>query len=232
MRQKAQRCDAAAWSSLLTRRAAASGSLGGWGRLGLSLMLTVAVAGCRHRHPQPVVLPPPTPVALIEVPPPANPPMLEEPKAKLPAVPVATSAAKPKRLHKRAAKTASATATPGAPAAGTQMGAPTQVAKTDPVAAPADKAEAQVSTIGALTVGGEQSPRALQDAADLIAANERRLTGLNAEVAKAQAALVSKVRNFQKDAQQALSSGDAEGAKTLATKGKLLLDDLDKPAAQ
>jgi ribosomal protein S20 len=39
---------------------------------------------------------------------------------------------------------------------------------------------------------------------------------------------VSKVRNFWKDAQDALKSGDAEGAKTLATKAKLLLDDLEK----
>jgi len=36
------------------------------------------------------------------------------------------------------------------------------------------------------------------------------------------------VRNFRKDAQEALKSGDAEGAKTLATKAKLLLDDLEK----
>ncbi len=38
---------------------------------------------------------------------------------------------------------------------------------------------------------------------------------------------MSNVRNFQKQAQQALKTGDAEGAKTLATKGKLLLDDLE-----
>ena len=43
-----------------------------------------------------------------------------------------------------------------------------------------------------------------------------------------QKAQVSKVKNFLKDAQDALKSGDAEGAKTLATKAKLLLDDLEK----
>ncbi len=41
-------------------------------------------------------------------------------------------------------------------------------------------------------------------------------------------AQVSKVKNFLKDAQEALKTGDAEGAKTLATKAKLLLDDLEK----
>ncbi len=40
---------------------------------------------------------------------------------------------------------------------------------------------------------------------------------------------MSKIKNFQRQAKQAMSSGDAEGAKTLATKAKLLLDDLDKP---
>ena len=76
------------------------------------------------------------------------------------------------------------------------------------------------------TVGGDQSPRNKQEAASLIAANERRLTAESGgHVAPA---LLSKVRNFQKEAEQALNSGDAEGAKTLATKGKLLLDDLDR----
>jgi phage shock protein A len=40
------------------------------------------------------------------------------------------------------------------------------------------------------------------------------------------------VRNFQKQAQQALKAGDPEGAKMLATKGKLLLDDLTDPSGQ
>ena len=85
--------------------------------------------------------------------------------------------------------------------------------------------------IGALTVGGEQSPRALQEASELLAANERRLSAINGEALKSQAELLGKVRNFQRDAQVALHSGDAEGAKTLATKGKLLLDDFDKAGA-
>jgi len=35
-------------------------------------------------------------------------------------------------------------------------------------------------------------------------------------------AQISKVRNFQRQAQEALNSGDAEGAKTLATKAKVI----------
>ena len=44
----------------------------------------------------------------------------------------------------------------------------------------------------------------------------------------AEKAQISKIRNFQRQAQEALTSGDLEGAKTLATKAKLLLDDLEK----
>jgi hypothetical protein len=36
------------------------------------------------------------------------------------------------------------------------------------------------------------------------------------------------VRHFLDQAQQALNSGDADGAMNLATKAKLLMDDLEK----
>jgi ribosomal protein S20 len=84
------------------------------------------------------------------------------------------------------------------------------------------------TAIGALTAGGEASPQTKQEAADLIASSEKRLNALPAKKAEDEKAQVSKVKNFLKDAQEALKSGDAEGAKTLATKAKLLLDDLEK----
>jgi ribosomal protein S20 len=84
------------------------------------------------------------------------------------------------------------------------------------------------TAIGALTAGGEASPQTKQEAADLIASSEKRLNALSAQKAEEEKAQVSKVKNFLKDAQEALKSGDAEGAKTLATKAKLLLDDLEK----
>jgi ribosomal protein S20 len=62
----------------------------------------------------------------------------------------------------------------------------------------------------------------------LIASIEKRLNALSAQQTDEQKAQVSKVKNFLKDSQEALKSGDAEGAKTLATKAKLLLDDLEK----
>jgi ribosomal protein S20 len=170
--------------------------------------LTVGLGGCRHRTQiatLPAVL---TPVALEEIPEPENLPMVEAQPAKLPPVPAVTSAGKLKRERRR----------PAPKAAPVQE--PVQVAS----AAPAPEETA----IGALTAGGEASPQIKQEATELITASEKRLNALPAQKAEDEKAQVSKVKNFLKDAQEALNTGDAEGAKTLATKAKLLLDDLEK----
>src|SRR5258708_6306212 len=168
--------------------------------------LMVGLGGCRHK-PQLAPLPPAmTPVALEEIPEPENLPMVEAPQIKLPPVPVATNA-KPKRERKK-------------PAPKVTTPEPVQVAAAIP--------PPEETAIGALTAGGEASPQTKQEAADLIASSEKRLNALPAKKAEDEKAQVSKVKNFLKDAQDALKSGDAEGAKTLATKAKLLLDDLEK----
>ena len=190
----------------------------------LGSALLVSTTACHHRRAQPVLLPPQTPVPLVNVPAPNNAPLVEETKTKLPAVPVADQTAKLKKPKKRQKSTATAAAVtpPGTPALAAK---PADATPADDTAQ--SKAAAQDAAIGALTAGGEQNPRTQQEATELIAANERRLNELSTDAAKTQSPLVSKARNFQRDAQQALKSGDAEGAKTLATKGKLLLDDLD-----
>lgn len=170
--------------------------------------LAVGLGGCRHK---PVVAPLPpvqTPVALLEIPEPDNLPMVDTPQIKLPPVPYALNA-KPKRERRR-------------PAPKVVPPEPVQVASTPPAPTPEETA------IGALTAGGEANPQTKQEATDLIAASEKRLNALSAQKAEEEKAQISKVKNFLKDAQDALKSGDAEGAKTLATKAKLLLDDLEK----
>jgi ribosomal protein S20 len=172
--------------------------------------LTLGLSGCRHKTqlaPLPPVL---TPVALIEIPPMADPPMIEVPQVRLPPIPIAVAAAKPKREHRRTApKVATAPTT-----------APAQVASAEP---PPD-----VAAIGALTAGEDANPQTKQEASDLITSTEKRLNGLSAQMVEDEKAQISKVKNFLRDAQDALKSGDAEGAKTLATKAKLLLDDMEK----
>ncbi len=199
----------------------------------LSLVLLLS-GGCHHRQTKTLVLPPPAPVPLDNggtptavLPPP--------PKPKLPDVPVAEAATQPKKVKKHAAKTTAAAApVPAPPAAqGTSAtpppgGAPAGPASEAAAAAGATTAASagSASAIGALTAGSEQNPKTMQEAAELISSNERRLSSLTSQLAQAQASLVSKVRTFQRAAQQALGTGDAEGARTLAMKGKLLLDDL------
>lgn len=180
-------------------------------------LLCLGAAGCRHKKVQPVVLPQQTPVALEPVKTPEQPPMLETPKPEQPPVPVASAASRPMPRKKRS-KPAVAAAPPPAP-----VEPPTQTvtAEGSPVA----------TAIGELTPGGEQNSKTLQEASDLIASNEKRLGALSETKAKTQRSLISKVRNFQREAQQAMQSGDLEGAKTLATKAKLLLDDIEKEGA-
>jgi ribosomal protein S20 len=172
--------------------------------------LTVGLGGCRHKA-QVVILPTIlTPVALEEIPEPENLPMVDVEQTNLPPVPAVASAGKPKREKKKPApKMAS-------------VPEPTQIASVTPPPSAEDTA------IGALTPGGETNPQTKQEAADLITSSEKRLNALPTQKAEEEKAQVSKVKNFLKDAQDALKTGDAEGAKTLATKAKLLLDDLEK----
>ena len=170
--------------------------------------LAFGAEGCRKKVQVPPLPQIQAPVALETPPPQEHPPMIEPPVVNLPPVPVASNATKPKQRKRPAAKT---TAAPEPPV---------QVASVEP--AP------EATAIGELTSGGEANPKLQQEAADMIAANEKRLNGLSAQMSDEQKAQVSKVKNFQRQAQEALNSGDVEGAKTLATKAKLLLDDLLK----
>lgn len=181
----------------------------------LSAALCVGAAGCRHKQAQPIVLPQQTPVALQPAVVPDQSVLLEAPKPPLPPVPVAEAASKPKPKKKRVK--------PIVPAAPAVIEPPPQVATAEETP--------EATAIGALTPGGEKDPKTQQEASDLIEANDKRLRALPEEKAKSQRSLISKVRNFQRQAQQAMRSGDLEGAKTLATKAKLLLDDIEKDSA-
>jgi hypothetical protein len=81
--------------------------------------------------------------------------------------------------------------------------------------------------IGALTSGGDATPQSQQQARDLIASVDRRITGLPAKVADAQKPQLRQVRKFLDQAKQALNSGDTDGATNLATKAKVLMDELE-----
>ncbi len=168
-------------------------------------------SGCMHLHKAPKlpVLPPVlTPIPLVTVPPPANLPLIAAPVVSLPPMPIAAAAATPRRERRRLA--------PKSATAPAEETIPEPEPMTDEAA------------IGDLTAGGAANPQAQHEAASLIHTIELRLNGLSPQIARRQRSQVNRVRNFWKQAQEALNSGDVEGATTLATKAKLLLDDLDR----
>jgi ribosomal protein S20 len=183
-------------------------------RTALGVGLLCGLSGCRHKTqlaPLPAIQ---TQVDLLDIPEPDNLPLLEPTPVNTLPEPTAAAATRLKRERKKPVKMAPPTVStvPTAPA----------------VPAASVEPSPEVTAIGALTAGGETNPQAKQEAEDLIASIEKRLNAFTAQTTDDQKAQISKVRNFWRDAQAALKSGDAEGAKTLATKAKLLLDDLEK----
>lgn len=176
------------------------------------LLCTGAIAGlsgCRHKQMVPLLLAAPQ----LEAPtmPPLqtlSPPMTADLPDKVALGPQAVvTEAKPKRTPKKIVSKA-----PAEDTADTASVAPVPAA----------------AAIGQLSAGGVSNSETQQAAVDLIAGSEKRLDTLPKGVEGQQLAQIRKVRYFLRQAQQALNTGDAEGARTLATKAKLLLDDLEK----
>jgi hypothetical protein len=86
------------------------------------------------------------------------------------------------------------------------------------------------SAIGQLTTGDSASgERTKHETADLIGATQQGLNGIKRPLSNEEKATAGQIRNYLKQAQQALDNGDADGAHLLATKAKVLLDELMKP---
>lgn len=170
--------------------------------------MMAALSGCRHRRPQLPVLPAVlAPIPLATLPPPTSEPMLQAPPSlpQMP-IPIAAAAANPRR-ERRHITPRTTTASP-------------EETTNEPVS--------EADAIGELTTGAAANPQAQQEAAEMISAIGNRLKTIPAQTARHQRTQINKIRNFWHQAQGALNSGDVEGAKTLATKAKLLLDDLEK----
>lgn len=189
-----------------------------------ALGLLLSSTGCfGHKPVRTVTLPQAkVPVMAETLPEPDPPPLLEAPEQEEAEIPIAAAAATPKKVVRRRpapAKTAiaptdAAGTVGGSPAPGTEAGA----------AGPMPEEDA----IGELSAGGDSTPQVQQEASEIIASNEKRISALPADVLRSKRSQISKIRNFQRQASEALKSGDAEGAKTLATKARVLLYDLDR----
>jgi hypothetical protein len=178
------------------------------GRLpALALFLAAGLAGCRHKN-MPVMLPQLVHAPLdLEIPSLSAPPIMiaEVPPPDLGPLPLPQPPAPAPRRRP-------------APSPKEETQAPVQVAE----AAPAELA------IGTLSTGGDLTPQSQQEAQDIISSILKRISALSTKTAESQKRQIRQVRYFLKQAQQALNSGDAEGAKNLATKARLLMDDLEK----
>jgi hypothetical protein len=93
---------------------------------------------------------------------------------------------------------------------------------------PAEQPAAPELSIGALSTGGDAKPQSLQQARDLIASVDRRITSLPSRSADAGRPQVRRVRNFLDQAKKALDTGDTDGAMNLANKAKVLMDELEQ----
>ena len=82
----------------------------------------------------------------------------------------------------------------------------------------------EVSAIGKLSSGDPSDLR--QQAEDSITATERGLNGMGRTLNDSEQKTAAQIREFLKQARQALASGDVDGAHTLAAKAKVLLSEL------
>lgn len=96
---------------------------------------------------------------------------------------------------------------------------PTQVAENPPAPEPPG-----VSAIGQLSSG--EPTRTYHESLELIAATERGLKGINRPLSDQEKKTASQIKQYLKQARQALNSGDVDGAATLAAKAQVLLREL------
>lgn len=173
---------------------------------GLALVFAVGLAGCHHKA-APFVIPSGAhaPVALETIPPPELPVVI----AGLPTPELPLPSSEPPIPTPRRRPTPKEEPQP-----------PVQVAS-----APESVA---LAAIGTLSTGGDAAPQSQQQAQELVASILKRIAALPAKMAESQKRQIRQIRNFIDQAQKALNSGDAEGAKNLATKANLLMDDLEK----
>lgn len=168
-------------------------------------LLPLLLAGCIHKSQvaQSTPLAPPiedVPPA-IHLPPPSElpPPDVTAPVQQPAPVVTTPPPAPPKKpaKHKRPANTTTQTASSGA---------------------------APVPAIGQLSSGDPPDMRQQTDTS--IAATEKALNGINRNLSDQERKTATQIREYLKEARAALSSGDIDGAHTLATKAKVLLDEL------
>jgi hypothetical protein len=183
-------------------------------------LLPLLLSACFNKpaHPPVQALPPPsstspkpetTTVAL----PPSAVTIPPQPLVTAPPLQTARVAKPPARRRKPKAQPAEADPGP-APAA-----APPAAAQQAAVAPPAVSAIGQLSSADPSDLRGETE--------ESIKTTERALSGLGSKLNDDEQKTVAQIREYLKQAREALASGDLDGAHTLAAKAKVLLSELN-----
>ncbi|MFP5276492.1 MAG: hypothetical protein ACLGPM_05215 [Acidobacteriota bacterium] len=179
-------------------------------------LLPLLLTGCFHRHQQaqnvpvaPPLSPAPAPVqtAPVQLPPTAT-AIPAQPKPAPPPQVAEKPAPKPVRRPVRRRH---------------HPAAPQTKNSTEEVAA---NGTPGVSAIGQLSSGDPIDERT--DTSESILAIEKSLNGIHRSLSSSEQKTADHIREFLKQARQALASGDVDGAHTLAAKAKVLLDELTK----
>jgi hypothetical protein len=136
---------------------------------------------------------------------------------------VKTTPTKPADTAQNSTGAPASSSQPSTPSSGTPSSGQSAVAQTAPNVGTG-------SPIGQLTTGDSAlGERTKHETADLIGETQQGLTGIKRSLSSEEKVTATQIRTFLKQAQQALDNGDTDGAHTLATKAKLLLDELTKP---
>ncbi len=223
-----------------------------------STFMLVSAMGCHHEAPQPQMPPmqaqappvtdPATHPVPMEIIPLEPKPDTSKTVASVPADTTPPPVAKPEKRRKPSAAkpqppaTATPTTAKAQPLATTPQAVTTPPAVVAPVqtqppaaqvptptASAAPHPSSAASPIGQLTEGDISGTAQVQEETEkLIASTERGLTGLQRPLNAQEQETAKQIKKFLEQARQALLAQDAGGAKTLATKASLLLNELKK----
>ena len=191
-------------------------------------LLPLLLTGCFHKTHQPPVevLAPP----ILDAPPPkpaSAPTDLPPPVVTVPGQNESTGTnaepQKPPVRHRKPPASSTQQATNGTPSASTPS-APSSGGSG--AAKSGTGGSGGVSAIGHLSTGNPSELR--QQTLESIAAVERGVNGISRRLSDQEQKTAAQIREYLKQAKAALSSGDVDGAHTLAAKAKVLLSELSQ----
>ncbi len=165
------------------------------------LLLPLVLTACSHKQ-QKAQLPPFAPVDAASIPPPANAP--PPPNETIPTKPTQEAPTPPQPVQKPVAKKKK----------------PKPADTTDQAA----NSSPEVSAIGQLSSGDPADFR--RQTEDSINSVEQGLKNINHPLGEQEQKTADHIREFIKQAKAAMASGDVDGAHTLASKARVLLNEL------